>query len=117
MTDLTHCKLIELAAKAAGIVSHYDGLEECTFYSSPDGWKATSWNPLDDDGDAFRLAVKLGMQIQMPEMLNSRVLVEIEEIGNPIISVWDEDINNPRLATRRAIVKAAAALTAKKTWY
>ena len=86
-------KLIELAAKAAGI------------WSEEDPWKGMlkdtgqDWNPLTDDGDALRLAVGLG------------------------ISVWrDKDViccngggfgfynDDPYAATRRAIVRAAAEI-------
>jgi len=62
------------------------------------------WNPLTDDGDALRLAVKLGQ------------CVTIEGHGRTVaISVTGfecEEINrdNPYAATRRAIVRAAAEI-------
>lgn len=56
-------ELIELAAKACGIRLEWDG--------HPDQWQPMyyegktyhSWNPLEDDGDAFRLAVKTGQAL------------------------------------------------------
>ena len=57
MTDI---ELLKLAAKAAG----YDGLgmwdEKHGYLWDGEGW---SFDPLRDDGDAFRLAVKLGIHI------------------------------------------------------
>lgn len=49
---MTDRELLGLAAKAAGLEN-----EPC-----PNGWEETyplGWNPLEDDGDAFRLAVSL----------------------------------------------------------
>lgn len=58
-------ELLELAAKAAGIEATY--LFGLTFGLRNDAmvfndWSV--WNPLGDDGDAFRLAHKLGIQIK-----------------------------------------------------
>ena len=54
---MTDRELLELAAKAAGV-----RLEEWnpTYRAY---WVGDWWNPLDDDGDALRLAVKLGIVI------------------------------------------------------
>ena len=75
----TDRELLELAAKAAGIRT-----TEGNDY----------WNPLEDDGDAFRLAVKLGLKIKGIEIL-----------------IIEDDLECDRLtATRRAIVLAAAGI-------
>jgi hypothetical protein len=100
---MTDKELLELAAKAAE-------LPEC-------GWMGpafmyvkdntfTDWNPLKDDGDALRLAVKLGMQIT--------IILDGDD-GNhfPKTMVdWatEEHINDPCAATRRAIVRVAAEI-------
>ena len=65
---MTDRELLELAAKAIGI--HYDRYVE----NEPiQGAVRTGlwndlmdycWNPLNDDGDALRLAVKLGVNVQ-----------------------------------------------------
>ena len=53
---MTDRELLELAAKAAGIeIDPIDAQHE------PQDWVA--WNPLTDDGDALRLAVKLKMTV------------------------------------------------------
>jgi hypothetical protein len=64
------------------------------------------WNPLTDDGDALRLAVKLGLQIvhysvtsKGPDRVNAG------RNGSPI--PYGDD---PYAATRRAITRAAAAI-------
>jgi hypothetical protein len=57
-TDLSDRELLEFAAKAAGILYLVPYKEE---------WLASkdAWNPLNDDGDAFRLLVKLGFNIEI----------------------------------------------------
>ena len=95
MTDL---ELLELAAKAAGIevaTAHRHGL----FLAS-----AKWWNPLDDDGDALRLAVKLQMIVNIDRSES--------QAGNGHIDDEYELHRNsdPYAATRRAIVRAAAAI-------
>jgi hypothetical protein len=52
----------ELAAKAAGIetvqwMNPYDGFET----------KQGDWNPPEDDGDAFRLAVAIGIKMRLTD--------------------------------------------------
>jgi hypothetical protein len=69
------------------------------------GW--FEWNPLTDDGDALRLAVKLGMVIHLVDK-NS---VTVDWYG-PLEAITEEfdDECNACLSTRRAIVRAAAAI-------
>ena len=59
MNDKT---LLELAAKAAGIAAHtfIDG----SFLHILHGQIVARWNPLDDDGDALRLAVMLEIELK-----------------------------------------------------
>lgn len=67
---MTDRDLLELAAKAAGI-DHYIWVDHVIDYDSPHyrqaaiqkGSSADTWNPLTDDGDALRLAVRLGMDV------------------------------------------------------
>lgn len=116
-------ELLELAAKAFGLkcaeywrsepsepfpiaesIMHYNDGEPCVQH----------WNPLIDDGDALRLAVKL----------NLRICIEAESAG--VIEIeWDFDDGgfsrhsieqeapmdgDDYAATRRAIVRAAAEI-------
>jgi hypothetical protein len=96
MTDL---ELLELAAKAAGIKALRDPdgmLRDCTGLLPENNiFSAPYWNPLTDDGDALRLAVKLA-------------LFESFDFSLKISAACSED--DPCAATRRAIVRAAAEI-------
>lgn len=95
-------ELLGLAAKAAGIEGiMLDNGMEVRGYSEPDHrWRA--WNPLVNDGDALRLAVKLDIG-----------LIPMSDID---VVVADGDFretyhrNRDYAATRRAIVRAAAEI-------
>lgn len=105
----TDKELTKLAAKAAGIEHpagehsiHNDGrLWDCKLLR----W----WNPLHDDGDALRLAVKLSLRIW-----SDGTGVVVESTGYPASAHEYELAINCRgciyAATRRAIVRAAAAI-------
>jgi hypothetical protein len=65
------------------------------------------WNPLTDDGDALRLAVKL--EIAINPFAGKTVVAHTESgrLGHEKWDCWDDD---PYAATRRAIVRAAAEI-------
>lgn len=98
----TDKELLMFAAKAADMGCTWLDDSDCMFW---DGLPSMGiWSPLTDDGDALRLAVKLDM------------IVDVS--GNcGVIAVWPdvvEAINgDPYAATRRAIVRAAAAIGEK----
>lgn len=91
-------ELLEMAAKAAG----YDVMRTVSGHLVVDFKK---WNPLEDDGDAMRLAVKLSMFIAICPQ-DETVCVEL--IENEVTA--DNFNGDPCAATRRAIVRAAAEL-------
>ena len=65
-----------------------------------------SWNPLTDDGDALRLAVKLGISV-----LYSDFTGEAEARWNRgAYRLTEYGPDDPLAATRRAIVRAAAEI-------
>lgn len=106
----TDKELLELAAEAAGynIKAHEDG----TLYSDyrcPGYWGV--FNPLNDDGDALRLAVKLDMQVTV-DIGGGEVWV----VHNYLHSMLVESLEGADIyaATRRAIVRAAAAIGESK---
>jgi hypothetical protein len=67
------------------------------------------WNPLTDDGDALRLAVKCGIKLELhPLWVYARAVVTRHEYMD-ISEGWANG-GDPYAATRRAIVRAAAAL-------
>lgn len=95
-------ELLELAAKAAG----YDGtFVGDRFYFVTGDYLANNWRPLDDDGDALRLAVKLEL-----DLFIGAGGCEVEfNLRRPSILQETKD-NDPYAATRRAIVRAAAEI-------
>ena len=93
---MTDRELLELAAKAAGLPW--------------DQWVIDgndSWNPLTDDGDALRLAVKLCLAVYPPEGKEDGATVSCPDPGPWVI---EEGGTDPYAATRRAIVRAAAEI-------
>lgn len=95
---MTDRELLEAAAKAAGI--GWD-LYENAWYGAgvhPD------WNPLTDDGDALRLAVKCGIDLRFPGPI-----VQAASEAMPRAVTEDAKVD-PLAATRRAIVRAAAEI-------
>ena len=96
-------ELLELAAKAAGV--------ECK--KTPIGFylldEDRNWNPLTDDGDALRLAVKLEMMIDYIDRgyMAGHVLATA---GPVMLSIYEPREPDPYAATRRAITRAAAEI-------
>ena len=113
---MTDYELLELAAKAAGITCTWRDVIRCRIaefqtikYTKHSGFFADGkeWNPLEDDGDALRLAVKLNMSINIPA--NSKIRADV--ISYLDLSVCIREIgDDPYAATRRAIVRAAAEM-------
>lgn len=102
---MTDKELLELAAKAAGIPLKPDFAERYDYYMAD----KLMWNPLTDDGDALRLAVKLGLILGT---YAHYVTVDLLSPNDRIetITVWHSQTNDPYAATRRAIVRAAAEI-------
>lgn len=100
MTDI---ELLEAAAKAAGVDPRR------LPHAWPDRFDDDQWDPLIDNGDAFTLAVKLGFTINPYQegVFVSRYEGE-EVVGEPFAVMGQPDTE----ATRRAIVRAAAAMSA-----
>jgi len=93
----TDRELLELAAKAAGV----DWFDEPAAVAGI-GLHMKSgpfWNPLTDDGDALRLAVRLNINVHKGF------------VYTPTGRLFDcRDCATPIGATRRAITRAAAAI-------
>lgn len=99
MNDRT---LLELAARAAGIDPAL--AEPINFSTGVEYY----WNPLTDDGDALRLAVKLRLDITFYNGFQEVAAEPSNGDGmNPCQEVFTED---PYAATRRAITRAAAEI-------
>jgi len=113
---MTDRELLEMAAKAAGVVltwgSKYmvgDDEVDCTDipYATSDSPDCAPyyWNPLEDDGDALRLAVKLEIDVN-----HGDTLVVAEKVRPIEYGVAEQKGTDPYAATRRAIVRAAAEI-------
>lgn len=107
---MTDKELIERAAEAAGVEGEWNGdfgKQGMIMFRNPTTYRL-GFDPLNDDGDALRLAVKLGFIVN----------VDMEEHVTYIdFTVQSEDRTlseghggYPYAATRRAIVRAAAQL-------
>jgi hypothetical protein len=96
-------ELLELAAKAAGI----DGFFVDAGLNAGSNAFPKVWNPLTDDGDAFRLAVKLNFNVCKRE---HEVEIFNDDNGEFLCSISISEGDDPCAATRRAIVRAAAEL-------
>lgn len=121
MSVETDRELLELAAKAAGyvIVEHArNGSAWAWVYpfgAKPDGdgdYPIFKWNPLHDDGDALRLAVKLEMDFVRYSSHAVSATGRSPTHGSPATYVTQrqELDGDPYAATRRVIVRAAAAI-------
>lgn len=109
---MTDRELLELAAKAAGYkihlrvneIHHHERFELIDTDKHWSQWPV--WNPLVSDGDALRLAVKLGLIIDCTQ--------EGDELRHqvPNVEQWAvyHDPGDPYGATRRTIVLVAAEI-------
>lgn len=97
----TDRELLGLAAKAAGVNLQWMGGP----VELRDGI-ITAWNPLAYDSDALRLAVTLGLGISIPLKAERTDVITFD---GPVVSVIEKH-GDPGVATRRAIVRAAAKI-------
>ena len=114
---MTDRELLELAAKAAGIEGfRYVNKEPIQGDYRTGLWSdlyEDCWNPLTDDGDALRLAVKLGFTVG-PHFGATYAGVapcpDDFEDGKFPIRIAQMHNDDPYAATRRAITRAAAEI-------
>ena len=115
---MTDRELLELAAKAAEYIftekltESAPGKRTGPFISHRQRWK--QWNPLTDDGDAVRLAVKLEIDVWHGKWPNGKKYAAAHKVWCPNDSMYYDDgvayKNDTYAATRRAIVCAAAEI-------
>lgn len=102
-------ELLELAAKAYGATHAYAGRCWGIEGRRRDGAGLLCdndlyWDPLTDDGDALRLAVKLGIGVYWA----ASYVHATQPSG--VFFYESRETDDPYAATRRAIVRAAAAM-------
>lgn len=106
---MTDREMLELAAKVGGIELCFNDRGVPGYWSK---WRGlpqwNEWNPFEDDGDAFRLAVRLEIEIRV---FNGSAHAGKQE------KFWCTEHwfpgGNVFAATRRAIARAAAAIGSK----
>lgn len=102
---MTNRELLEMAAKAAEMKLHWPYDQEWNDWQTPySGGK--EWNPLEDDGDALRLAVGLKIDLLHTHIHSSQV----HALADNRVLVREDSSIDPYDATRRAIVRAAAEI-------
>lgn len=110
-------ELLEQAARAIGGVYHW---EVGTFFCEQDGnpVEIDGWNPLEDDSDAFRLMLALGLRFEYflldPFELSGQpvCVITLAPGGerNRLLRTLTETGDEAHAVVRRAIVMAAAKI-------
>ena len=117
---MTNKELLKLAYKASGYNFETKGWVSIDYdepqidYIKNTWWESGReyhdlWDPLTDDGDALRLAVKLRIDLEF--LANGKTVAlpknHHRQIENVLVETNKDD---PCVATRRAIVRAAAEI-------
>lgn len=98
----TDRELLELAAKAAGHqIDPIDAMHD------PEDWAV--WNPLTDDGDALRLAVRLKIEVA-PEVFSKSRVDARSPRGKWLWEMYEDHGDDGKKAARYAILRAAAEI-------
>ena len=106
-------ELLEAAAKAAGlkVLAGFQAERDAAGHGDVGLWTSctTCWNPLTDDGQALRLVVKLWFSVGTER---GRTIVT----GQTVQCIEDSigGVQDIYQATRRAIVRAAAAMSPRE---
>ena len=99
--EMTDREMLELAAKAAGYetiqFSDYSGFQILDMDAGYSGW----WNPLENNGDNFKLAVKLGLFLEKNVQLD-------------LLWATRRKLKDPDKFIRRSIVFCAAKIERSK---
>lgn len=93
--------ILKLAAKAAGFYYSFTDVDSLMWVSiDNENW--TPWNPLANDGEAFRLAVDLRFDMMFYS--------DTKGVFNNGMQFAEINLADPEAACRRAIVRAAAEI-------
>jgi len=98
-------EMLELAAKAASMqVLGWSNACQALLITGP-----KVWDPLHDDGDAFRLAVTLKIEILFSGPGEPKPWVSAI-VKNTMIHAAEDIVGNPVESVKRAITRAAAEI-------
>ena len=110
-------ELLEFAAKAAGINvvrSRLDDPMSGDFLVNASARNphqvSGPWNPIADDGDALRLAVRLRLEPRFIDNSHSNGAEPSRVTLHNVAGIVENIDDDPLAATRRAIVRAAAEI-------
>lgn len=110
---MTDREMLECAAKAARLTIrdsntwHDTVVRKIKMVDGSSNW--VRWNPLNNDSDALRLAVQLGISGTWHQPLRYATGVHVPYGPGPVLRI-EEHGTDPYDATRRAIVRAAAEI-------
>ncbi|MHC8403607.1 hypothetical protein [Pseudomonas sp. TMB3-21] len=102
---MTDRELLELAAIAIG-GEYRDHALGHQYLAFPPHWNGSAWNPLNDDGDALRLAVMLDFCVEM----NGQGPYVNDRFGKSLAAHQSCSEENHLQVVRRQIVRAAAEI-------
>ena len=113
----TDRELLQAAARAVGM-STTQWAEPGELLPDKGGWvqfigfkRVSIFNALTDDGDALRLAVKIGMNVACVAGHWTVVAAGFfDDSGDPAVELKEPHGTDPMAATRRAITRAAASM-------
>lgn len=106
---MTDREYLELAAKAADMDIAFD-LPRATGKVPLDWDTGEPWNPLTDDGDALRLAVRLHIEPRFIDNSHSNGAEPSRVTLHNFAGIVENIDGDHFAATRRAIVRAAAEI-------
>ena len=110
---MTDRELLEAAAKANGMVTMPENYHpDAGVYVIDPMVGRLYWNPLEDDGDALRLAVRLFLFVIVEGDQEDDARRRTQAGHRSIGSKSQPHGGDPAAATRRAITRAAAAMKA-----
>ena len=109
---MTDRELIEAAAKSIDLNGYWDSYANCFVPSSFSD--NIYWNPLKEDRDAFRLAVKLNMNIRFESRPDGSVVIVNWPYGKTDIEVVECIGRNIYDSTCLAIVSVASMIGYEK---
>ena len=103
-------ELLELAAKAAGMANNGFTSGRGLHVSGEPEYDGGWWNPLADDGDALRLAVKLRLEVEWRNDGRVSAFKAAHCNEEALRPIFESSRENVEANLRRAIVRAAAEL-------
>lgn len=108
---MTDRELLEAAAKAAGIDLWHEDVFTNGLTQKVSDRGVLCWNPLTNDDDALRLAVQLKIEPRQTFDMASALYPAGNANGFAVCNeTYSMHNGDPYAATRRAIVRAAAAM-------